>query len=96
MTAWRKAHIGFDQLIYAVGVAQLEVMWQGRSVFLCTTGSNNDYRKPSTPNITCRGHWPGHFPADPRSHHQAWYAAVNTLFGEFRLFKADYSVIPWT
>ncbi|MDO8371520.1 MAG: pyridine nucleotide-disulfide oxidoreductase, partial [Polaromonas sp.] len=28
--------------------------------------------------------------------HQAWYAAVNALFGEFRLFKADYSVIPWT
>ena len=26
--------------------------------------------------------------------HQAWYAAVNALFGEFKLFKADYSVIP--
>ncbi len=28
--------------------------------------------------------------------HQAWYAAVNGLFGMFRRFKADYSVIPWT
>jgi pyruvate/2-oxoglutarate dehydrogenase complex dihydrolipoamide dehydrogenase (E3) component len=27
--------------------------------------------------------------------HQAWYAAVNALFGEWKLFKADYSVIPW-
>jgi pyruvate/2-oxoglutarate dehydrogenase complex dihydrolipoamide dehydrogenase (E3) component len=27
--------------------------------------------------------------------HQAWYAAVNALFGDFKLFKADYSVIPW-
>ena len=27
--------------------------------------------------------------------HQAWYAAVNALFGTFRTFKADYRVIPW-
>jgi pyruvate/2-oxoglutarate dehydrogenase complex dihydrolipoamide dehydrogenase (E3) component len=28
--------------------------------------------------------------------HQAWYAAVNALFGRFRRFKVDYRVIPWT
>src|SRR5690606_17348410 len=27
--------------------------------------------------------------------HQAWYAAVNALFGGLRRFRADYSVIPW-
>jgi len=27
--------------------------------------------------------------------HQAWYASVNALFGIFRKFKVDYSVIPW-
>ena len=27
--------------------------------------------------------------------HQAWYAAVNALFGRFRKFKVDYSVVPW-
>jgi pyruvate/2-oxoglutarate dehydrogenase complex dihydrolipoamide dehydrogenase (E3) component len=26
----------------------------------------------------------------------AWYAAVNALFGQFKRFKVDYSVIPWT
>ncbi|POG23079.1 pyridine nucleotide-disulfide oxidoreductase [Aeromonas bestiarum] len=26
--------------------------------------------------------------------HQAWYAAVNALFGQFKRFKADYRVIP--
>ncbi len=26
--------------------------------------------------------------------HQAWYAAVNALFGGLRRFRADYSVIP--
>src|SRR6185295_20323624 len=27
--------------------------------------------------------------------HQAWFAAVNALFGGLRRFRADYSVIPW-
>ena len=27
--------------------------------------------------------------------HQAWYAAVNALFGDLKKFKVDYSVIPW-
>ena len=27
--------------------------------------------------------------------HQAWYAAVNALFGSVKKFKVDYSVIPW-
>ena len=40
--------------------------------------------KPETLNLR---------PCQPRI--QAWYAAVNALFGRFRKFKADYSVIPW-
>ena len=27
--------------------------------------------------------------------HQAWYATVNGLFGGFKRFAVDYSVIPW-
>jgi pyruvate/2-oxoglutarate dehydrogenase complex dihydrolipoamide dehydrogenase (E3) component len=27
--------------------------------------------------------------------HQAWYAVVNALFGQFKRFRTDYSVIPW-
>jgi pyruvate/2-oxoglutarate dehydrogenase complex dihydrolipoamide dehydrogenase (E3) component len=27
--------------------------------------------------------------------HQAWYAAVNALFGRLRKFRVDYSVVPW-
>jgi len=27
--------------------------------------------------------------------HQAWFASVNALFGGFKKFRADYSVIPW-
>jgi pyruvate/2-oxoglutarate dehydrogenase complex dihydrolipoamide dehydrogenase (E3) component len=28
--------------------------------------------------------------------HQAWFATVNALFGRFRKFKVDYSVVPWS
>jgi len=28
--------------------------------------------------------------------HQAWYAALNALFGSFKRFDVDYSVVPWT
>ena len=28
--------------------------------------------------------------------HQAWYAAVNALFGTWKKFRVDYRVIPWT
>ena len=27
--------------------------------------------------------------------HQAWFCAVNSLFGSFKKFKVDYSVVPW-
>ena len=27
--------------------------------------------------------------------HQAWYASVNALFGSFKKFSVDYSVVPW-
>ena len=27
--------------------------------------------------------------------HMAWFASVNALFGRFRKFRVDYSVIPW-
>jgi pyruvate/2-oxoglutarate dehydrogenase complex dihydrolipoamide dehydrogenase (E3) component len=39
--------------------------------------------------------WPGRYQFTHTAAHQAWYAAVNALFGEWKLFKADYSVIPW-
>ncbi|MEP7068441.1 MAG: hypothetical protein ABI789_04335, partial [Usitatibacter sp.] len=28
--------------------------------------------------------------------HMAWYCAVNALFGKFRKFRVDYSVVPWS
>ena len=56
----------------------------------------NDYLQTIYPNIYAAGDVAGPYQLTHVAAHQAWYAAVNALFGEFRLFKADYSVIPWT
>ena len=47
------------------------------------------------PNIFAAGDVAGPFQFTHTASHQAWYAAVNALFGTFKKFKADYSVIPW-
>ncbi|MCX5930676.1 MAG: FAD-dependent oxidoreductase, partial [Cyanobacteria bacterium] len=47
------------------------------------------------PNIYAAGDVAGPWQFTHTAAHQAWYAAVNALFGRFRTFKADYSVIPW-
>ena len=48
------------------------------------------------PNIYAAGDVAGPFQFTHTAAHQAWYAAVNALFGGIKRFKADYSVIPWT
>ena len=47
------------------------------------------------PNIYAAGDVAGPFQFTHTASHQAWYAAVNALFGFAKKFKADYSVIPW-
>ncbi len=50
--------------------------------------------RPSTPTSTPPATSPGPTSSPTRRAHQAWYAAVNALFGRFRKFKADYSRDP--
>jgi pyruvate/2-oxoglutarate dehydrogenase complex dihydrolipoamide dehydrogenase (E3) component len=47
------------------------------------------------PNILAAGDVAGPYQFTHVAAHQAWYAAVNGLFGRLRRFKADYRVIPW-
>ena len=60
------------------------------------TVPTNDYLQTIYPNIYAAGDVAGPYQLTHVAAHQAWYAAVNALFGEFKLFKADYSAIPWT
>jgi len=55
----------------------------------------NEYLQTSIPTIYACGDVAGPYQFTHVAAHQAWYASVNTLFGIFKRFKADYSVIPW-
>ncbi|HYD96577.1 MAG TPA: FAD-dependent oxidoreductase [Noviherbaspirillum sp.] len=48
------------------------------------------------PNIYACGDVAGPYQFTHTASHQAWYAAVNALFGQFKRFKADYRAIPRT
>lgn len=47
------------------------------------------------PNIFACGDVAGPYQFTHAAAHQAWYAAVNGLFGQFKRFKVDYRVMPW-
>jgi pyruvate/2-oxoglutarate dehydrogenase complex dihydrolipoamide dehydrogenase (E3) component/uncharacterized membrane protein YdjX (TVP38/TMEM64 family) len=89
--------IPFDQLLCAVGrVARLQGYGlEDLGIPTHRTVDTNEYLQTIYPNIYAAGDVAGPFQFTHTAAHQAWYAAVNALFGEWKLFKADYSVIPW-
>ena len=93
-------HIPFDQLLLAVGreanVTGFGLEELGVPLSKGGTVEVNDYLQTNFPNIYAVGDVAGPYQFTHVSAHQAWYAAVNALFGSFRRFKADYSVIPWS
>ncbi len=90
--------IDFDELICAVGrVARLTGYGlEDLGIPTQRTVETNDYLQTVYPNIFAAGDVAGPYQLTHVAAHQAWYAAVNALFGDFKRFKADYSVIPWT
>lgn len=89
--------IVFDQLLCAVGrVARLQGYGlEDLGIPTHRTVETNEYLQTIYPNIYAAGDVAGPFQFTHTAAHQAWFAAVNALFGEWKLFKADYSVIPW-
>ena len=51
--------------------------------------------RTSVPNIFACGDVAGPYQFTHMASHQAWYAAVNALFGRIRKFKVNYAVVPW-
>ncbi len=89
--------IEFDQLLCAVGrSARLEGFGlQELGIPTGRTIETNESLQTIYPNILACGDVAGPYQLTHVAAHQAWYAAVNGLFGRFRTFKADYRVIPW-
>ena len=90
--------VEFDALICAVGrEARLEG-YGLENLGIETKGTivTNDYLETLYPNIFAAGDVAGPYQFTHVAAHQAWYAAVNALFGTFKKFRVDYRVIPWT
>lgn len=90
--------IEFDSLLCAVGrVARLQGYGlEELGIETERTVVTNDYLETLYPNILAAGDVAGPYQFTHTAAHQAWYAAVNGLFGDLKRFKADYSVIPWS
>ena len=91
--------IQFDEVLIALGRAanvsgfgleSLDVKLTNRG-----TIEANEFLQTNYPNIYVCGDVTGPFQFTHTASHQAWYAAVNSLFSPFKKFKVDYSVIPW-
>jgi len=89
--------IEFDQLLCAVGrAARLEGFGlEELGIPVDKTIATNEYLETIYPNILACGDVAGPLQFTHVASHQAWYAAVNGLFGRLKKFRADYSVIPW-
>jgi pyruvate/2-oxoglutarate dehydrogenase complex dihydrolipoamide dehydrogenase (E3) component len=90
--------IGYDAVIVAVGRKARLTGYGLEELGIETAGTvvTDDYLATLYPNIYAAGDVAGPYQFTHTASHQAWYASVNALFGQFRRFKADYRVIPWT
>ena len=91
--------VEFEALLCAVGrsprVSGYGLEELGIPLTAKKTIETNAWMQTLYPNIYAVGDVAGPFQLTHTAAHQAWYAAVNALFGRFKRFKVDYSVIPW-
>ncbi|MCZ6868872.1 MAG: FAD-dependent oxidoreductase [Gammaproteobacteria bacterium] len=93
------SEIAFDRVLVAVGrKASLEGLeLDDLHVDLTPAGTVavDDYMRSSVPTIYACGDVTGPYQFTHMASHQAWFAAVNALFGRFWRFRVNYSVVPW-
>ena len=90
--------IVFDELLCAVGrsprVSGYGLEELGIPLGPGKTIETNAYLQTLYPNIYAVGDVAGPLQLTHAAAHQAWYAAVNALFGRFRRFKVDLRCVP--
>jgi len=91
--------LDFDEILVAVGrrafaeelgLEALGVTFDGDG-----TIAVDDYLRTGCANVFACGDVVGPYQFTHMASHQAWYASVNALFGRFKKFKVNYSVVPW-
>ncbi len=98
-TAQGEVSIEFDRILVAVGrqahTESLGLAAVGLQAAPDGTLPVDAYLRTARKNIFACGDLIGPYQFTHMAAHQAWYAAVNALFGRFWKFKANYSVVPW-
>ncbi len=89
--------IPFDEILCAVGRIANTSGFGLEELGIPATKvvETNEYLETLYPNIFACGDVAGPYQFTHTAAHMAWYAAVNALFGKFKKFKVDYSVVPW-
>lgn len=91
--------IAFDAVLVAVGrransqsdaLAALDLPVRANG-----TLEANEYLQVKYPNVFAVGDVVGPYQFTHAAAHMAWYAAVNALFGTFKMFKVDWSALSW-
>jgi pyruvate/2-oxoglutarate dehydrogenase complex dihydrolipoamide dehydrogenase (E3) component/uncharacterized membrane protein YdjX (TVP38/TMEM64 family) len=90
--------IAFDRILCAVGRSARLEGFGLEALGMDTTGRTlpvDEHLQTPFPHILACGDVAGPYQFTHVAAHQAWYAAVNGLFGTLRRFKVDQRVIPW-
>ena len=95
----QEVRIPFDKILIAVGrvanVTGFGLEDLGVTLTERKTVQVDPFLRTNFDNIFAVGDVAGPYQFTHTASHMAWYAAVNALFGRFKKFKVDYSVIPW-
>lgn len=91
--------IEFDALLLAIGREGNTESLGLENIGLKTDKNGfldvDEYLQSDCPTVYACGDVIGGYQFTHVSAHEAWFASVNSLFGRFKRFKADYRVIPW-
>ncbi|MEH6469079.1 MAG: FAD-dependent oxidoreductase [Porticoccus sp.] len=91
--------VPFDKVLVAVGrkanTSHFGLEALGIELNVNGTVMVDEFLRTRYPNIYACGDVAGPYQFTHTAAHQAWYVAVNALFGELKKFKVDYSVVPW-
>jgi pyruvate/2-oxoglutarate dehydrogenase complex dihydrolipoamide dehydrogenase (E3) component/uncharacterized membrane protein YdjX (TVP38/TMEM64 family) len=97
-SAGLERRVEFDELLCAVGRAPRLEGYGLEALGIPTrrTVLTNEYLETLYPNIFAVGDVAGPYEFTHTAGHQAWYAAVNALFGSVKRFRVNYHAVPWT
>ncbi|WP_245720550.1 dihydrolipoyl dehydrogenase family protein [Microbulbifer yueqingensis] len=91
-----ETELEFDQLLLALGRRPRVTGFGLEELGLLDDGRlhTDDFLRTEFSHILAAGDLVGPYQFTHMASHQAWYAAVNGLFGDLKKFSVDYSLVP--